>query len=73
MTNHLARRLLEHKNKQVPGFTKKYGIDQLLFAEGFESVQDALTVEKRIKGWTRKKNLELIRTQNPKFRDLSKD
>lgn len=73
VTNHLVRRLQEHKSKQVPGFTSKYGIDELLFAERFESVQDALAAEKQIKGWTRKKKLELIRAQNPKFRDLSKD
>ena len=73
VTNNLARRLYEHKTKQVPGFTAKYAVDQLLFAESFGNVHDALAAEKQIKGWTRKKKLELIRTQNPTFEDLSKD
>lgn len=73
VTNNLVRRLLEHKHKQVPGFTSKYDIDQLLFIESFSSIHDALAAEKQIKGWTRKKKLGLIRTQNPRFEDLSKD
>ncbi len=73
VTNDLVRRLLEHKGKRIQGFTSKYGVDQLLYSEEFASIHDALAAEKQIKGWTRKKKLELIRTQNPKFEDQSKD
>jgi putative endonuclease len=73
VTNDLQRRVMEHKAKSLQGFTKKYAVNQLLYAEEFSSVHDALAAEKQIKGWTRKKKLELIRAQNPKFEDQSKD
>ncbi len=73
MTSDLERRVYEHKTKAVKGFTAKYNVDQLLFFEEFSDVYEAMDAEKRIKGWLRKKKLELIRTTNPKFEDLSKD
>ncbi len=72
VTNRL-RRLEEHKQKTVKGFTAKYGVDQLLYLEEFSDVADAIESEKRIEGWNRKKKLELIRSINPKFEDLSKN
>lgn len=71
--NNLERRIQEHKQKKIKGFTARYNIDQLLYSESFDNVYEAITAEKVIKGWTRKKKLALIRTQNPKFEDLSKD
>ncbi len=73
VTNNLERRIEEHKLKKTRGFTAKYKIDQLLYSEAFNDVTDAITAEKVIKGWARKKKLALIRTQDPKFEDLSKD
>ena len=63
----------EHKQKRAKGFTSKYNINQLLYCESFSNIEDAISVEKQIKGWVRKKKLELIRTLNPAFSDLSKE
>jgi putative endonuclease len=73
MTSDLERRMHEHKTKAVRGFTSKYNLNQLLFFEEFSDVYQALDQENRIKGWLRKKKLELVRSINPKFEDLSKD
>jgi putative endonuclease len=72
VTNNLRRRLSEHKTKAIKGFTAKYNLDQLLFFEEFNDVNQAFDAENQIKGWLRKKKLALIRTANPKFEDLSK-
>jgi putative endonuclease len=73
MTNDLLRRVQEHKQKSFPGFTRKYTIDRLLYFDTFNHPVDALEAEKVIKGWTRKKKLDLIRTINPTFKDLSSE
>lgn len=73
VTNSLERRMYEHKNKLVEGFTKKYNIDRLLYYEEFLDVNEAISREKVLKGWLRKKKLALVRTKNPKFIDLSED
>ncbi|MBU1039437.1 GIY-YIG nuclease family protein [Patescibacteria group bacterium] len=70
VTNNLDRRMHEHKNKLVPGFTNKYKVNKLVFFEEFSSPQQAITVEKKIKGWTRQRKIDLIKTINPEFRDL---
>lgn len=70
VTNDLYRRLYEHKNKLVPGFTKKYNIDKLIYYEIFDDPRSAITREKEIKGWTRKKKIELIKKVNPNFEEL---
>ncbi|MFA5360537.1 MAG: GIY-YIG nuclease family protein [Candidatus Paceibacterota bacterium] len=70
ITNDLVRRLYEHKNKLMPGFTKKYNIDKLIYYEVFDDPQVAIQREKEIKGWTRKKKVELIKRMNPGFREL---
>ena len=70
VTNDLERRLWEHRTGQASKFTRKYAIHRLLFWEEFQSRQEAIDTEKRIKGWTRKKKLDLIRTKNPRFKDL---
>jgi putative endonuclease len=73
MTENIKKRTDEHKNRLVDGFTKKYNIDRLLYFEMFVDVHSAIAREKTIKGWLRKKKLELIRTVNPDWRDLSEN
>lgn len=70
VTNNLERRLYEHKTKLVPGFTKLYNIDKLIFYQEFTRVEDAIAAEKRIKGWTRKKKMDLIKSINPYYNEL---
>ena len=70
ITNDLIRRLYEHKNKLIAGFTKKYNIDKLIYYEVFDDPESAIQREKEIKGWTRKKKLELIKKVNPNFKEL---
>jgi len=70
ITNDLIRRLYEHKNKLIAGFTKKYNIDKLIYYEVFDSPETAIQREKEIKSWTRKKKLELIKKINPNFEEL---
>lgn len=65
MTNNLVRRLFEHQNNILEGFTKKYQIKDLLFFEETSEVHSALAREKQIKKWSRKKKIELIRLTNP--------
>ena len=73
MTNDLLRRVYEHKNKLMEGFTKKYNITQLVFFEETNDVYEAIALEKKIKGWTRAKKIALIESQNPNWLDLSRD
>ncbi|MBI3074699.1 MAG: GIY-YIG nuclease family protein [Parcubacteria group bacterium] len=67
----LARRMSEHKSKQIPGFTAKYNVDKLVYYDTFPRPIDAIAAEKKIKGWTRKKKIALIKEMNPDFNDLS--
>jgi putative endonuclease len=71
VTSNLSGRMWQHKNKVVKGFTEKYNIDKLVFYETFSNPQDAIVAEKKIKGWVRKKKIDLIKKENPDFRDLS--
>ena len=73
MTNDLQRRLYEHKNKLVPGFTATYNVDRLVFYESLPDALQAIAAEKRIKGWRREKKVALIESANPMWRDLSSD
>jgi len=73
MTNDLLRRVFEHKQKQVDGFTKKYNLHQLVYYEMTDDVGYAIKREKQIKGWSRKKKIELIMSINPKWEDLARD
>ena len=65
--------MLEHKRKLIKGFSSKFNMNRLLYYEAFNHPVDAIAAEKMIKGWLRKKKLDLIRTINPEFRDLSED
>lgn len=71
ITNDLERRAFEHKEKLVPGFTTKYKIERLVYFEATEDVHAAISREKQIKGWTRRKKLALINSMNPTWKDLS--
>lgn len=71
VTNNLMRRVYEHKNKLVEGFTKKYNITKLVYLELFNNPDDAIRREKQIKGWIRKKKIDLIESMNPDWKDLS--
>ena len=71
VTNDLVRRVYEHKQKLLPGFTSKYDITKLVYFEVTENIHAALTREKQIKGWLREKKLALIGSVNPEWQDLS--
>jgi len=71
MTNNIKRRMFEHKNHLVPGFTDKYSIDRLLYVETFANPASAINREKQIKAWRREKKIKLIDSQNPAWNDLS--
>lgn len=71
ITNNLERRVYEHKNKLVKGFTAKYNINKLVYFDYTENVISAISREKQIKGWSREKKNELIETTNPEWKDLS--
>jgi putative endonuclease len=71
ISNNLIRRVYEHKNKVVEGFTKKYNITKLVYLELFNNPDDAIRREKQIKGWIRKKKIDLIESMNPDWKDLS--
>ena len=71
VTNDLERRVYEHKQKLVAGFTAKYNIDRLVYYEATQDVNSAIYREKQIKGWLRAKKIALIESMNPKWTDLS--
>ena len=71
MTNDLERRILEHKEKVNEGFTARYAVSRLVYYEQYDSILDAITREKQIKGWKRVKKEALIRSINEKWKDLS--
>ncbi len=73
VTNDLKRRIFEHKNKLIVGFTKKYNIDKLVYFELTNSIESALNREKQLKRWHREWKINLIKGNNPEFCDLSKD
>ena len=68
--NDLIRRVYEHKNKLVAGFTKKYNVDRLVYYPAYGSIIVAIEREKQIKGWSRKKKHDLINALNPEWNDL---
>ncbi|TWO31904.1 GIY-YIG nuclease family protein [Seonamhaeicola sediminis] len=73
MTNDLERRMFEHKHKFVEGFTKKYGLDKLMYFEHFQHVNDAIKREKQLKNWNRQWKIDLIEKDNKGWNDLSSD
>ena len=71
VTNNLERRVYEHKNKLVDGFTKKYNIGKLVYFESTTDVKSAIAREKQLKDWIRKRKNELVEEVNPKWNELS--
>ena len=71
VTNDLQRRMFEHKNKMVKGFTKKYNLTKLVYFETTTDIRSALEKEKQLKNWHRAWKLKLINEFNPKWKDLS--
>jgi putative endonuclease len=71
MTNDLMRRVFEHQQKLIDGFTKTYNVTRLIYYEETDDVKAAIFREKQIKSWGRSKKLALVRSVNPTFRDLS--
>ena len=70
MTNAMERRMYEHRNGIVEGFTKKYNVCKLIWFQTFFHPNEAIIIEKRLKGWTRKKKIDLIIKNNPNYNDL---
>jgi|WetSurMetagenome_2_1015567.scaffolds.fasta_scaffold430036_2 putative endonuclease len=71
VTNNLERRVSEHKQKLIPGFTSKYNIDKLVYYEVANDISSAISREKEIKGWVRIKKIAIIESRNPGWCDLS--
>jgi len=73
VTSDLVKRVWEHKNKLVKGFTKKYGVDKLVYFEVHADAENAIKKEKHIKKWNRAWKLRLIEEKNREWRDLFED
>ena len=72
VTNDLVRRVYEHRQKTVPGFTRKYNVTWLVYYETSGDVEAAIAREKQLKGWRRSKKIGLIEALNPRWKDLSR-
>ena len=70
MTNDLRRRVYEHKNHFIDGFTQKYNVDRLVYFEMTNDPQSAILREKRLKKWKRQWKIDLIEQMNPEWKDL---
>src|SRR3990167_9704942 len=73
VTSDLEGRILQHKQKQIKGFTSKYNVDKLVYYEEYDDIDSAIEREKQIKNYSRKKKIELIEKDNPKWKDLAND
>jgi len=71
VTNDLTRRILEHRNGEFDGFTKRYEVDMLVYFEETNDIESAIAREKQLKNWHRKWKLELIERDNPNWNDLA--
>jgi putative endonuclease len=73
VTNDLVRRVFQHREKTLSGFTSRYNVDKLMFYEQASDVRAAIAREKQIKGGSRRKKIALIEAMNPQWRDLHDD
>jgi len=73
ITGDLRRRVWQHKNKLIPGFTSRYNVTRLVYYERFFYPDVAISREKEIKGWRRSKKIALIESMNPCWEDLARD
>ena len=71
VTNNLERRMYEHKNKMIDGFTKRYNLTKLVYFEETSDVRSAIEKEKKLKNWHRDWKIKLINDFNPEWKDLS--
>jgi putative endonuclease len=71
VTNDVARRAWEHREGLVDGFTKRYGLKRLVYAEHHDDIRDAIQREKTLKHWSRAWKIDLIESQNPDWDDLA--
>ena len=70
VTSNLLKRIWEHKNKVIQGFTQKYSVDKLVYFEQYRDPENAIKREKRLKNYNRQWKLELVEKENPEWRDL---
>ena len=70
VTSDMAKRAWEHREGVVDGFTKRYGLKRLVYAERYDDITDAIQREKRMKTWPRAWKINLIRETNPAWKDL---
>lgn len=73
ITSDLHRRMIEHKQKLLPGYASRYNIRRLLYFERHDDPETAILREKQMKGWLREKKVALIESSNPDWRDLAED
>jgi len=73
VTNDISRRIYEHKNKMLKGFTRKYDVDKLVYVEVYTDPREAIHREKCLKKWNRTWKLRLIENTNPEWKDLYED
>ena len=73
VTNDLERRLYEHREKLVEGFTRRYNVTRLVYFEASDDISSAIAREKQLKGWLRARKVALIESVNPDWHDLSND
>ncbi|MFA6455774.1 MAG: GIY-YIG nuclease family protein [Bacteroidota bacterium] len=73
ITHSLPRRIKEHKEKLIPGFTQRYNVNKLVYFEHHIDIRDAIAREKQLKGGSRKKKIQLIESLNPTWKDLYYD
>ncbi len=73
VTSNLFKRVAEHKDKVLAGFTSSYNVTKLVYYEEFETMEEAIAREKQIKGGSRKKKIDLIESMNPEWKDLYDD
>ena len=71
LTNNLARRAAEHRSGQIPGFTARYSVHDLVWYETFERIDEASAREKQLKGWNRAWKIKLIEETNPQWREIA--
>lgn len=70
VTSNLFKRVSDHKNKLIAGFTSKYNVTKLVYYEEYETMPEAIAREKQIKGGSRQKKIDLINSKNPEWKDL---
>lgn len=70
VTDDIERRVAEHKNHTLKGFTDRYNVTKCVYVEEYGSINDAIMREKQIKGWSRERKFDLINTTNPTLKDL---